>query len=195
MSAVAPRKRPRQQRSQRTVDAVLEAAAQVLEARGLGGFNTNAVADRAGVSIGSLYQYFPGKEAVIAALNRREGERFDRALSQALSAAAREPMAEAVAILVRAAVDHQTARPNLARILDLEERRLGLEADAAAAARRAVDRLASFLADRNVSNPAEAAGDLLHLAQGMIDGALDAPPASLTRRITRAALGYLTLDA
>lgn len=43
---------------------LLEAAAQVLEAKGLEGFNTNAVAERAGVSIGSLYQYFPSKDAL-----------------------------------------------------------------------------------------------------------------------------------
>lgn len=52
-----PRKRPRQARSVATFEAILEAAARILE------INTNAVAELAGVSIGSLYQYFPSKDA------------------------------------------------------------------------------------------------------------------------------------
>lgn len=67
-----PRKRPHQQRSAATVDAILEAAARILERRGLDALTTNAVAALAGVSIGSLYQYFPGKAAILAELIRRE---------------------------------------------------------------------------------------------------------------------------
>jgi AcrR family transcriptional regulator len=69
---VDPRKRPRQRRSEATVDAILEAAARILESDGLDALTTNAVADRAGVSVGSLYQYFPGKTALLAELIRRE---------------------------------------------------------------------------------------------------------------------------
>jgi AcrR family transcriptional regulator len=53
-----------------------EAAAQVMEIEGLEGFNTNTIAWRAGVSIGSLYQYFPGRDALIAALISREAQRL-----------------------------------------------------------------------------------------------------------------------
>ena len=53
------RKVPAQARSQETVTVILEASARILEADGLRGFNTNAIAERAGVSVGSLYQYFP----------------------------------------------------------------------------------------------------------------------------------------
>jgi AcrR family transcriptional regulator len=66
------RKNPRQARARATVDAVLEAAAQLLERDGEAGFNTNAVAERAGVSIGTLYRYFPDKRAILLALARRE---------------------------------------------------------------------------------------------------------------------------
>ena len=186
-----PRKRPLQQRSRRTVELVLEAAAQVLEAGGLRGFNTNAVAARAGVSIGSLYQYFPGKDAVMAALVRHEAARFEAALGKALAAVEAAPLGRAVAALVAVAVAHQTARPNLARILDLEERRLGLEAEADAATRTTARRVAEFLASRGMADAEVAAGDLLHMTRGMIDGALPARRADLTARITRAALGYL----
>lgn len=75
MSAVENmRKIPRQSRARDTVDVVLEAAAQLLEASGEAGFNTNAVAERAGVSIGALYRYFPDKQAILRALALRERE-------------------------------------------------------------------------------------------------------------------------
>jgi AcrR family transcriptional regulator len=71
-SPLKPRRAPSQPRSERMVATLLEAAAQVLETKGLEGFNTNAVAERAGVSVGSLYQYFPGKDALTIALMQRE---------------------------------------------------------------------------------------------------------------------------
>ncbi len=70
--ALKPRKNPEQSRSAETVRTILEGAARVLEERGLAGYTTNAVAERAGVSVGSVYQYFPGKEALTAALVARE---------------------------------------------------------------------------------------------------------------------------
>jgi AcrR family transcriptional regulator len=66
------RRRPRQARSRATWEAIVEAAAQILERRGPAGFNTNEVAERAGVSIGTLYQYFADKHALLAAAARRE---------------------------------------------------------------------------------------------------------------------------
>ncbi|WP_184720623.1 TetR/AcrR family transcriptional regulator [Caulobacter sp.] len=74
------RKIPRQSRAQDTVDVVLEAAAQLLEACGEAGFNTNAVAERAGVSIGALYRYFPDKQSILRALALRETEAHRRAV-------------------------------------------------------------------------------------------------------------------
>lgn len=70
---VEPKRRiPRQQRAAETVAAILEGAAQVLEAGGLAAFTTNAVAERAGVSIGTLYQYFADKDALMQAIAERE---------------------------------------------------------------------------------------------------------------------------
>jgi AcrR family transcriptional regulator len=68
---VEPRKRPVQHRSRRTVARILDAAAEVLAERGYTATTTNAVAERAGVSIGSLYQYLPNKEALLVALAER----------------------------------------------------------------------------------------------------------------------------
>ena len=62
------RKRPRQARSRGTVDVILRAAAQVFATRGYAATTTNHIAARAGVSIGSLYEYFPSKDALLVAL-------------------------------------------------------------------------------------------------------------------------------
>jgi AcrR family transcriptional regulator len=62
------RKRPRQARSRETVDVILRAAAQVFATRGYAATTTNHIATRAGVSIGSLYEYFPSKDALLVAL-------------------------------------------------------------------------------------------------------------------------------
>ena len=66
------RRSPKQSRSRATCDAILEAASQILERDGPAGFNTASVAERAGVSIGTLYQYFPDKQAILVAAARRE---------------------------------------------------------------------------------------------------------------------------
>ena len=66
------RRKPSQQRSRVTVTAILDAAAQVFEARGFEAGTTNHVAERAGVSIGSLYEYFPNKDAMVVALVERD---------------------------------------------------------------------------------------------------------------------------
>ena len=74
--AYALRKRPKQSRSKATVTAILDAAARILTESGYAAASTNRIAERAGVSIGSLYEYFPGKEAIFAELRRREGQTY-----------------------------------------------------------------------------------------------------------------------
>jgi len=68
VSGVEPRKEPKQQRSRQTYQVILQGAAKILRRDGFQKFSTNKVAEESGVSIGSLYQYFPSKEAIIAAL-------------------------------------------------------------------------------------------------------------------------------
>ena len=83
------RKRPRQERSRSTVDVLLRAAAQVFATRGYAATTTNHIAARAGVSIGSLYAYFPSKDALLVALmeaHLAEGETIlERAGADALA--------------------------------------------------------------------------------------------------------------
>ena len=72
---LSPRKLPRQARSRALVDAILDASAHILAEHGREALNTNLVAEKAGVSIGSLYQYFPNRDAIIAAVAERHGHR------------------------------------------------------------------------------------------------------------------------
>lgn len=70
------RKYPTQQRSKATVEAVLEAGARLLVTTGYDKASTNKIAETAGVSIGTLYEYFPGKEAIFAEIRRKEDQRY-----------------------------------------------------------------------------------------------------------------------
>ncbi|HTQ08278.1 MAG TPA: TetR/AcrR family transcriptional regulator [Polyangiaceae bacterium] len=77
---LVPRKRPRQARSTELVGAILKAAIRVLERDGAAAFTTIRVAERAGVSVGSLYQYFPNKESILFRLQEDEWEATTRLL-------------------------------------------------------------------------------------------------------------------
>jgi AcrR family transcriptional regulator len=88
----SPRRRPRQARAQATVDAIVKATARVLVDEGYDRASTNRVALAAGVSIGSLYQYFPSKEALVAALVEDHIAKMQGALTQSLSASASAAM-------------------------------------------------------------------------------------------------------
>jgi AcrR family transcriptional regulator len=104
MSTLEPRKLPRQSRSKATVQAILDACAESLEQRGYHGLTTHAIAVRAGASVGTLYQYFPNRDAVAGALVVRAMER--------LLAAMREALAECVqrALAGQAATEHLLLR-------------------------------------------------------------------------------------
>ncbi len=71
------RRRPRQARATHTYEAILTAAAQILDRHGEADFTTNKIAARAGVSIGSLYQYFKNKQDILVALAEREECQLD----------------------------------------------------------------------------------------------------------------------
>jgi AcrR family transcriptional regulator len=87
----SPRKSPRQSRSLRMKEDLLEAAARVLERLGAEHFTTNHVAEAAGASVGSLYQYFPNKAALLVALHEREADATWQRLAPLLDDAACPP--------------------------------------------------------------------------------------------------------
>jgi len=98
---VSPRKRPTQARARRTVDLILEAAAQILARDGEEKLTTNHIAERAGFSIGTLYQYFPNRESILDALIDRERESSDRRIRAALAQIEPGAIAETVREIVR----------------------------------------------------------------------------------------------
>lgn len=81
----AGRRTPRQRRSRATVDAVLDAADALVAERGVAAASTTAVAERAGVAVGTLYQYFDDADAVVAALVERHAGRFADDLRRSLA--------------------------------------------------------------------------------------------------------------
>lgn len=103
--ARTPRKRPVQRRSQQTVAAILEATARILVDDGYKKLNTNRVAELAGVSIGSLYQYFPNKEALVLALAEQHLAKQITILG-GLSAELRElPLSDAVRRVIQTVIE------------------------------------------------------------------------------------------
>jgi AcrR family transcriptional regulator len=108
------RKEPRQERARATVEAILEAAARILDRQGWGRFTTNAVAEVAGVSIGSLYQYFPNKLALVEAILRRH---FDDVLSALRFADEQASRIERTKCLVSGMIAAHSNHPSLHRVL------------------------------------------------------------------------------
>ena len=97
-----PRKRPKQRRSQITVDAILEATARVLVHEGYEKASTNRIAKVAGVSIGSLYQYFPSKESLVLALIEHHCEDMLKLLVESSVKLASAPLDQAIRTYVKA---------------------------------------------------------------------------------------------
>jgi len=108
------RKEPRQKRARATVEAILEAAARILDRQGWKGFTTNAVAEVAGVSIGSLYQYFPNKLALVEAILRRH---FDDVLSALRFPDIPASRTERIEGLVSGMITAHSNHPSLHRVL------------------------------------------------------------------------------
>jgi AcrR family transcriptional regulator len=123
------RKKPGQARSQETVEVILEASARILESDGLRGFNTNAIAAKAGVSVGSLYQYFPNKDSIVLALIGSFEKAFQDTVVKALQDGKGKRLESRLRLVVRALVSAHYYRPRLNRVLESEEERLGSEAD------------------------------------------------------------------
>lgn len=113
----APRKEASQARSRATVDALLDATARILVRDSFDRASTNRIAEQAGVSIGSLYQYFPGKEALVAAVIDRHKRELMRVARGTLTEVAELPLDQAVRKLVAVAIKAHRVDPKLHRVL------------------------------------------------------------------------------
>ncbi len=116
-----PRKSPRQARAQATRDAILEATVLVLDREGLDAATTTRIAEVAGVSVGSLYQYFAHRDAILTALQEREFERAAALMQEILADGnlQRSPR-EIVTAVVRGLASLYASAPGLHRVLAIE---------------------------------------------------------------------------
>jgi AcrR family transcriptional regulator len=195
--AMTARKTPQQARATVTRDAILQAAEQILEREGLASFNTNRVADIAGVSIGTLYQYYPNKTALVSALIHADHERVLSNLQTAIRQSRGKPLRNTIRKIIAVAVAHQFERPHLAAALDDVEATLQ-DDDAlrlmrmmfGSHVRSALEPYRSeFAGDLDVI-----AGDLLCIVQALIDTAAlrgETRIRQLQARVERAVIGYL----
>ncbi|HWU64535.1 MAG TPA: TetR/AcrR family transcriptional regulator [Ensifer sp.] len=194
LASINPRKTPRQRRSADLVEAIYEGGARILETEGLAGLNTNRVAEVAGVSVGSLYQYFPSKEAIVAGLLRRSRQELLDGMRQVLATCEGQTFEEIVDRLLGVAAGGQFDRPNLARTLEYAEGMLAIDEETRMLKTELAEEIASFLGKHGVSRPLIAAWDLISLVRGLIDAAGlrgETDAADVQRRARYAVFGYL----
>jgi AcrR family transcriptional regulator len=120
-----PRKSAKQARSRATIDALLTATARVLIKEGFDRASTNRIAEAAGVSVGSLYQYFPSKEALVAALVHRHTTEMSAVVEGEFLRLATEPIHVAAPRLVRLMLDAHAVDPKLHKVLFEQVPRVG----------------------------------------------------------------------
>ncbi len=111
------RKSPTQVRAAQTVDAIVEAATQILQSAGEESLTTNRIAERAGVSIGSLYQYFSDKEAIVQAIAERERDKIVAIIVKSLNEVDRADPENVLREVVRTLVGAFARRRRARRIV------------------------------------------------------------------------------
>lgn len=123
--SIKPRKSASQERSRLTVDALVEATARILMKEGYDKASTNRIAAVAGVSIGSLYQYFPSKEALVAAVIDRHTHELTQVVRDALIKVASRSIEVAARELVSLGIEAHRVNPELHRVLAEQIPRVG----------------------------------------------------------------------
>ena len=114
------RRKPTQRRARQTVDAILDAVVRVLKREGFGAVTTNRVAEVAGVSIGSVYQYFPDKGAIFVALHQRHIEEIDRVVQVTLVEHAASSLNVLITAMIEAMIEAHRSDPELYELLFTE---------------------------------------------------------------------------
>lgn len=191
---INPRKTPKQARAKASVQAILQAAAHILERGGLETLTTNYVAEVAGVSIGTLYQYYPSKEAILTDIIRQKRARLLEDLQAATLAMRNESFDVTLAKLLRAAVGSQLHWPKLSKALEYAESFLPLEQETRVLNEQINQTIVAFLEHHQVADAPVAARDLVSALRGMIDGAGlagETDAQALFERALRLARGYL----
>jgi len=111
------RREPKQWRARQTVEAVLDAVVRILKREGVGAVTTNRAAEVAGVSIGSVYQYFPDKQAIFIALHRRHIDQVDRIIQTALVEHASASLDDLMRAMIEGMLEAHSSEPELHQLL------------------------------------------------------------------------------
>ncbi len=197
-----PRKRPRQARAQATVAAIIEATAHILTEEGYGATTTNKVAAKAGVSIGSLYQYFPSKEALITALVERHIETMNSLIRAELQDLGDSSEEEIVYRLICGLIKAHEAEPELHRVMVEEVPRagaLGHVHEVEESTRQLVARALTIRQEElAITNPELSAFILVQAVESAIHGAVlyhqDFDLDELAAELSKLVLAYLAKD-
>lgn len=198
-SSLNPRKIPSQVRSAVTVEVILEAAIHVLLANGFDNMSTTRIAERAGVSVGSLYQYFPNKRALLAALVRLHVARVADRAEQACAAAHGATLQKMCETVVNAFIDAKTERVDISRALYLPAAMAGGEAivkTESERVRKAFKTMLETASDIAVKQPDVASAVLVSAVVGPVQVALEsgadaAQISQLRVHLTDLCVGYL----
>lgn len=114
------RRKPTQKRAQVTVEAILDAAIQLLKRGGVSSITTNRIAETAGVSIGSVYQYFPNKRAIFVALHERHIRQVDSVMQRRMGESAEATLERLIASLIDGMIEAHMFDPELSDLLQAE---------------------------------------------------------------------------
>lgn len=199
--SATPRKAPEQDRSRATVAAIVDAAAHILVKHGYDAFTTNRVAEKAGVSIGSLYQYFPNKDALLSELMRRHLVEIERGVEEMAAHALTAPLPDVIRAGILQNVRSHLVEPELHRVLSEEVPMLGsLDWKKAFNERMAARVRAMLVARRNeivVDDLDLAVYIMTRTVEAVVHNAVTERPqdlksGALAEEVTRLLIGYLT---
>ncbi len=195
-----PRKEPRQARSQQMVDLILEATARVLAKNGYARTNTNLIAERAGVSVGSVYQYFPNKDSLIVAVHERHARQMVRVIDTILSGSGNGTLREQIAAMVRAWLAAHLVDPELHRVLERDLPFLDPPHDGNPSDQSIFDRVRRLLEERcdqiTLTDRGLATWVVVNMVKSLVHAAVIEPPrlaalADIECAITDAVMGVL----
>jgi AcrR family transcriptional regulator len=192
--ALEPRKTPIQARSTVTVEAIFEATIQVLLSHGAERLTTTRVAQRAGVSVGTLYQYYPNKQSLLYAVSENHFNNVVEKFEAACKSACHKPLAEMIRQMVEAFVDAKMERADISVALARVSAAVGAPAlfkRVSQRSRKAVEAMLQTASDAR-SAPDKFAVDMMLAAMaGAMRSLLEAGPSSATVRKSREQLVLL----
>ncbi|SNZ21263.1 TetR/AcrR family transcriptional regulator [Cohaesibacter gelatinilyticus] len=189
-----PRKIPRQPRSNLMVATILEAAMIILKKHGMGNFNTNAIAEKAGVSVGSLYQYFPSKDAILATLIRQIREEM---LADMIASTERKDLGDfrsETRALIEATLQHHVKYADVITLLERAEDDLPMDDDIQEMKQKMLEIVIALLQRHGIENANIVANDIIAICHAL---SLSIPQSGesnfeeLSRRMQRAVFGYI----